>query len=83
MNKENEYIQIDLLKLVEGIIRRFWIVALCMILCGGLLFSYAAFYLTPMYQANVMVYVNNSSFSVGSSSFSISSSESGSINTLA
>lgn len=75
MNKENEYIQIDLLKLVEGIIRRFWIVALCMVLCGGLLFSYAAFYLTPMYQANVMVYVNNSSFSVGATSFSISASE--------
>ena len=75
MNNENEYIQIDLLKIFEGIIRRFWMVALCMILCGVLLFSYAAFYLSPMYEASVMVYVNNSSFSVGATTFSISSSE--------
>ncbi|MBP3646786.1 MAG: hypothetical protein J6K55_10225 [Clostridia bacterium] len=75
MNKENEYIQIDLLKIFEGIIGRFWMVALCMILCGALLFSYAAFYLSPMYEASVMVYVNNSSFSVGATTFSISASE--------
>lgn len=75
MNKDNEYIQIDLLKIAEGILRRFWMVALCMVLCGALLFSYAAFYLSPQYQASVMVYVNNSSFSVGATSFSISASE--------
>lgn len=75
MNKESEYIQIDLLKIAEGILRRFWMVALCMILCGVLLFSYAAFYLSPQYEASVMVYVNNSSFSVGATTFSISASE--------
>lgn len=75
MNKDNEYIQIDLLKIAEGILRRFWMVALCMVLCGALLFSYAAFYLSPQYEASVMVYVNNSSFSVGATSFSISASE--------
>jgi len=75
MNKESEYIQIDLLKIAEGILRRFWLVTLCMLLCGALLFSYAAFYLSPQYEASVMVYVNNSSFSVGATTFSISASE--------
>lgn len=75
MNKESEYIQIDLLKIVDGLIRRFWIILVAMILCGALLFSYATFYITPLYESSVLLYVNNSSFSVGATSFSISSSE--------
>lgn len=38
-------------------------------------FCYAAFIITPQYASTVMLYVNNSSFSLGSSTFSISSSE--------
>lgn len=75
MNRENEYIQIDLMKIAEGLLRRIWIIILCMVVCGGLLFSYASFYVTPLYEARVLLYVNNSSFSVGATSFSISSSE--------
>jgi len=75
MNKENEYIQIDLMKIAEGLLRRIWMIILCMVLCGGLLFSYAAFYITPLYESSVLLYVNNSSFSVGATSFSITSSE--------
>lgn len=75
MKKESEYIQIDLIKIGRGLIKRFWLIVIAMVLCGGLLFSYATFYVTPMYEASVLMYVNNSSFSVGASSFSISSSE--------
>lgn len=74
-NIDREYIQIDLLKLVEGVIRRFWLVLIAMVLCGGLLLSYAMFYITPLYEASVLMYVNNSSFSVGAKSFSITASE--------
>lgn len=75
MNKESEYIQIDLLKIAQGLIRRFWIIMISMLLCGALLFSYATFLITPLYEASILLYVNNSSFSVGATSFSISSSE--------
>lgn len=75
MNKESEYIRIDLLKIADGLIRRFWVVLLSMVLCGALLFSAAAFYITPMYESSVLLYVSNSSFSVGATSFSISSSQ--------
>ena len=75
MNKENEYIQIDILKILEGMVRRFWVIVLCMILCGGIMFSAAAFYIAPEYESSVLIYVNNSSFSVGATSFSISASE--------
>lgn len=73
--KDTEYIQIDLLKILEACIHRLWVILLAMILCGSLMFSFAAFYITPMYQANVLMYVNNSSISVGATSISISSSQ--------
>lgn len=75
MNKENEYIQIDLMKIAGGLLRRFWVILIVMIVCGALMFSYAAFYITPLYESSVLMYVNNSSFSVGSTSVSISSSQ--------
>lgn len=75
MNKENEYIKIDLLKIANGLLRRIWVIFVSMFLGGIILFSYAAFFITPLYEASVLLYVNNSSFSVGSTSFSISSSE--------
>lgn len=75
MNINNEYIQIDLLKIAEAILRRIWLVLIAMVLCGGILLSYAAFYITPLYQAKVLLYVNNSSFSATAKSFSISASE--------
>lgn len=75
MNNDNEYIKIDLLKVMNGLLRRAWIIILCMMICGVLLMSYAMYFVTPMYESSVLMYVNNSSFSVGATSFSISSSE--------
>lgn len=75
MNNDNEYIKIDLSKVLGGLIRRAWIIILCMILCGAALFSYATYLVTPMYESSVLMYVNNSDFSVGVTSFSISSSD--------
>ena len=75
MKNDKEYIKIDLLKIAEGMIRRLWMIIIAMVLCGALAFSYAAFMVTPLYEASALMYVNNSSFSVGATSFSISSSE--------
>lgn len=75
MKKDNEYIRIDLVKIAEGLIHRIWAIVIAMLVCGALLFSYATFWLTPMYESSALMYVNNSSFSVGATSFAISSSE--------
>lgn len=75
MNRDNEYVQIDLAKIFNGLLRRIWIILVAMVLCGALLFAYSAFCVTPLYESSVLMYVNNSSFSVGATSFSISSSE--------
>lgn len=79
---DNNEIEIDLLHLIKVLWQKAWIIALSLILCGVIAFSYAFFFVTPQYQAKAMMYVNNSSFSVGSTSFSISSSELSAAKTL-
>ena len=75
MDQESNYTTIDLLKLAEGLLKRVWLIALSMLLCGAIAFSAAAFFITPKYESRILFYVNNSSFSMGSTNFSISSSE--------
>lgn len=75
MEQENNYTTVDLLKLVEGLVRRAWVIALSMLLCGVIAFSSAAFFITPLYESRIMFYVNNTSFSMGSTNFSISTNE--------
>lgn len=70
-----EYYTIDILHVIRTVWYRIWIVVLVGIISAGIGFSIAAFAMTPKYSSSVMLYVNNSSFSLGSTSFSISSSE--------
>ena len=74
-NMEDDEIEIDLVALAKALWHRLWAIILAAVIVGGAAFSYARFYITPMYKAEALMYVNNSSFSVGSTSFSISSSE--------
>lgn len=75
MEDKNFEDEIDLLKLLKVLWHRAWAIVLAAVICGGAAFSYARFLITPLYEASILMYVNNSSFSVGSTSFSISSSE--------
>lgn len=73
-NKQQEYYVIDFLHIARSVWHRIWLVILSGILVGALVFSYAAFLITPKYASSVMLYVNNSSL-LGNTTFSISSSE--------
>ncbi|MBQ1257250.1 MAG: hypothetical protein IIX93_08255 [Clostridia bacterium] len=75
MQQDGEYIKIDVLKILNGMVRRIGIIIIAMLLCGAMAFSWAAFFIAPLYESTVLMYVNNSSFSVGATNFSISSSE--------
>ena len=75
MQQEREYRTIDLLKLADGLLRRAWMIALSIILCGLFAFLHAVFLITPMYESQILFYVNNSSISLGNTSVSISPSE--------
>ena len=72
---EKEYYTIDLKHIFKSIWKRAWLVVLSGLVAAGIGFSAASFLITPKYSSSVMLYVNNSSFSLGNTSFSISSSE--------
>ena len=70
-----DYYVIDLAHVVKVIWQRIWVIALVSLLTTAIGFSLAAFVIPPSYSSSIMLYVNNSSFSVGDLGFSISSSE--------
>ncbi len=77
-NKERstkDYYTIDFLHIAKSLWHRAWIIILSGILAAAVGFSVAAFVIKPEYSSSIMLYVNNSSFSLGNTSFSISSSE--------
>ncbi len=75
MDKKNEIFEIDLMQILRALWNRVWAVILAAAIGAAIFFSYATFGITPLYSSEVLLYVNNSSFSVGSTSFSISSSQ--------
>ena len=70
-----DYYVIDLAHIVKVVWQRVWMIALVSLLTTAIGFSLAAFVIPPSYSSSIMLYVNNSSFSVGDLGFSISSSE--------
>ena len=73
--KSQDYYVIDFLHIVKSVWKRIWILILVAVIGGVIGFFYSSFLITPQYSSSIMLYVNNSSFSLGSSSFSITSSE--------
>lgn len=74
-NTGRDYYTVDLKHIFKSLWKRAWVIALVGFLCAILAFSYAAFLITPTYSSSIMLYVNNSSFSLGNTNFSITSSE--------
>lgn len=74
-NKNVEYYTIDLVHILRSLLHRAWLIALAGFLAAAIGFSIAAFVIKPTYSSSIMLYVNNSSFSLGGTSLSISSSE--------
>lgn len=75
MRQNDDEIEIDLQKLLLALWKKAWLILLCTIVGGALFLAFTFFFITPLYKASAMLYVNNSSFSVGSTSFSISNSD--------
>ncbi|MBQ7121498.1 MAG: hypothetical protein IJO03_04460 [Clostridia bacterium] len=74
-NNLKEYYVIDFAHVVKSVWHRAWVVVISSVLAAVIAFSVAAFAITPTYSSSIMLYVNNSSFTVGDLGFSISSSE--------
>lgn len=73
--KTSEFYTIDLLHIAKYVLKKIWIVAIIGILTASIGFIMSAFIIAPTYSSSIMLYVNNSSFSLGNTNFSISSSE--------
>lgn len=74
-NLKQEYYTIDLLHIAKYLWQRVWILILAGLVAAGIGFSYAGFAIAPTYSSSIMLYVNNSSFSLGNTNFSITASE--------
>lgn len=74
-NKNDDVIEIDLLRILRALWRRAWAIVLAAIICGGAFFAYTKFMVTPLYQASALMYVNSSDISLGGTKVSISQGE--------
>ena len=59
--QENVYTTIDLRDYGRMLLKRIWIVVLCVVLLGATTFVYTKVAVDPVYEARISVYVNNSS----------------------
>lgn len=70
--QKEEYIEIDLLRLLRALWRHGVAIVLAALLCAGAGLAVACWVVPAKYQAGALLYVNNSSISVGSTSISLS-----------
>lgn len=75
MEKRNEEIEIDLFRLLKALKRGIWLIVLSVLATGALGFIVSYYFIKPKYEAETLLYVNNSSISVGSTKVSISAQE--------
>jgi capsular polysaccharide biosynthesis protein len=74
-NKNKEYYTIDLMHIIKTLLHRVWIIILTGLIGAGVGFSISNFVIKPTYSSSILLYVNNTSFSLGDTSVTISSSQ--------
>ena len=55
----NEAVEIDLKEILGVLKKKLWVIAVCAVLVGALVFMYTACFVTPLYTAQISVYMNN------------------------
>ena len=51
--------EINLAELLSALLRKIWLIILCAVVAGALVYAYTINFITPMYQSRITVYVNN------------------------
>lgn len=77
MNQDNSgIIEIDLLQVLELIVKKAWLIILLMVVCGVGAFAYAFYTIAPTYQSSALFYVNNNNVaSIDTNKINISSGD--------
>ena len=57
--KNNDTVEIDLIKLFMAYLHKWWLILLCALVVGGGALLYTMKFITPLYQASITIYVNN------------------------
>lgn len=68
-------LELNLRDVVFSILRRWWLVAICTVLCVAVVFTMFFVNYTPKYTATAKMYVNNESISIGSTKVSVSTGD--------
>lgn len=58
-NNQEQYFEIDLMRLLQALWHKAWIIALTAVVFAAAAFGFTYFMVTPMYQAECMLYINN------------------------
>lgn len=74
-NKNDNVLEIDVLKLAAALWRKAWAIGLTAVAFAAVTLGITVFFVTPLYKAEVLMYVNSSNISVGGTKVSISQSE--------
>lgn len=74
-NRNDDEMEIDLLKLARALWRKAWAIVLAAVVFGGAALVFTAFFVTPLYRAEALMYVNSSDISIGGAKVSISQGE--------
>lgn len=51
--------EITIQKLVQEVLKRWWLVAVCIILCGAIFFTYTNYFVDELYTSHASIYVDN------------------------
>ena len=51
--------EITIQKIIQEMLKRWWLVATCVILCGVMFFGYSRFFITEMYTSRASIYVDS------------------------
>ena len=51
--------EITIQTLMQEMLKRWWLVVICVILCGAIFFTYSRFFITEMYTSHAKIYVHN------------------------
>lgn len=73
--KKEKNAEIGFNRIFAALWHKMWLIVLIAVLCAVVTFLAVYYFVTPMYQASAMFYVNNSDFSVGDTMLNISAGD--------
>ena len=65
-NREDDEMEIDLLELLQLMLKRWWLIIGCAVAFAVVAFGYTKIFVTPQYEASSMIYVLSKTTSISS-----------------